>query len=544
MGCEHENHCQKFKIGVTTVFLHDTSRSFNEIGLGIFDTDPNSPTYGALLTPDTRGTFTLVTNIYYPASSKKMCRKLHKKAHFWDFYFATGPNDTAAYDEFLTGISIDGYDPESNVDMDPNSFYYNYTFAGDVLSNTDPRYVKATKLAFKSKLDSYVDAPIADGKFPVILMSHGIQDCRVTFYRVAQYLASQGYIVVVPDYTGIANLTVVSKDPDFLKYNAFLVDPAQPGYPFLDSYGAYQFNLGISEFAIFEPNTPGQAIATLQETNYYMKSVISALKSLKELKLAGDRIAKHMDFDRGVGLAGHSFGSIASLLLSSLLNDSKIVLPVKISATFAYVGFAFEAEFFRALPPSIDLSSFPLLDLILNYLKQPIIIKPSTYFLTGREDSTITPVCFEYNYLNLQSEQPNTDNQEPPLKRLFDTTTKPTFYATYTGLQHNGLNDFYPFPMFSPELNPRMPTNLLTPSFYSLYDSDDDLLIWGPDYTPPSPPFVSVVPPDQIQAEKSYNFLTQNFFDAYLKSDKDAVTNLTTGNGDTNIKQQERNVKC
>jgi predicted dienelactone hydrolase len=53
------------------------------------------------------------------------------------------------------------------------------------------------------------DAKIRDGRFPLVLFSHGNRGLRFQNTFWCDYLASHGYIVVSPDHTGNAGLTII-----------------------------------------------------------------------------------------------------------------------------------------------------------------------------------------------------------------------------------------------------------------------------------------------------------------------------------------------
>ena len=343
--------CSKYYSGSTTTFLHDTSRPFDQFGLGTFDTaivlfegyfDPSNlsvlvvsaapngiitigsllqdinmmvvpgttivsygpgttgrlGTYnvfpaqtaaipfepmittgsGALITEDTRGTYTLVTEIWYPVDK---CDVKHNttKAYFYDFYFASGPNDINAYNTFLQAESLADYTPNTS-EHDPTAFRYQQYYKGDVLTDADPRYIAATKLAFITARNSYKDAPIAKGKFPVIILNHGYQDCRITHHRQAEYLAENGFIVIACDITGVANLTLIGKDPELnLFNNDFLIQNE-----ILDSFGAYEFNFGNTNFG---STTSGMAMYEIQLDEEYIQAIGSILKCIPTLNASG-----------------------------------------------------------------------------------------------------------------------------------------------------------------------------------------------------------------------------------------------------------------
>lgn len=58
-------------------------------------------------------------------------------------------------------------------------------------------------------LDAVRDASIANGKFPLILFSHGNGGMRSQAIWWCEHMASHGYIVVSPDHTGNAGATII-----------------------------------------------------------------------------------------------------------------------------------------------------------------------------------------------------------------------------------------------------------------------------------------------------------------------------------------------
>jgi len=59
------------------------------------------------------------------------------------------------------------------------------------------------------------DAKVREGRFPVVLFSHGNRGLRFQNTFWCDYLASHGYIVVAPDHTGNAGLTIIKGKPVF-----------------------------------------------------------------------------------------------------------------------------------------------------------------------------------------------------------------------------------------------------------------------------------------------------------------------------------------
>jgi predicted dienelactone hydrolase len=54
------------------------------------------------------------------------------------------------------------------------------------------------------------DAPVRDGKWPVIIFSHGSGGTRVGYVFLTEFLASHGYIVLAADHIGNSRFTIVN----------------------------------------------------------------------------------------------------------------------------------------------------------------------------------------------------------------------------------------------------------------------------------------------------------------------------------------------
>ncbi|MFP6597216.1 MAG: alpha/beta fold hydrolase, partial [Candidatus Hydrogenedentota bacterium] len=87
-----------------------------------------------------------------------------------------------------------------------------------VLKGANPGIGMAIKMAFKKDIaeldetfenEAYRDAPVAEGKFPLVVFSHGNGGFRMQSVFWCEHLASHGYVVVAPDHTGNAAATVV-----------------------------------------------------------------------------------------------------------------------------------------------------------------------------------------------------------------------------------------------------------------------------------------------------------------------------------------------
>ncbi len=134
-------------VGVTTVTLVDHGREDPHIG----------------------GPRTLLTEIWYPATDAARALPANKHSEFWQ----RGRNKMLnAGIKMAFGLDIDEMDER--------------------FRNTAVR-----------------DARIRDGRYPLLVFSHGNGGLRMQSLFWCEHMASHGYIVVAPDHTGNAGATVV-----------------------------------------------------------------------------------------------------------------------------------------------------------------------------------------------------------------------------------------------------------------------------------------------------------------------------------------------
>jgi len=125
---------------------------------------------------------------------------------------------------------------------------------------------------FSGERNSARDVPLrADrGPYPVVLISHGNAAIRFAHMSQAEYLASHGYIVAVPDHIG--NAVFVTLPDRLVIYNPLLMPSA-----FLSRIGDMSFL--ADEFARLNENDPEDFFTGLVDTAH-------------------------------IGVAGHSFGAV------------------------------------------------------------------------------------------------------------------------------------------------------------------------------------------------------------------------------------------
>ena len=175
-------------------------------------------------------------------------------------------------------------------DMPPNDMM-NFFAKG-----TNPIVLAVVKQAFNSDLvevqktfKNYAvrDAPILDGKYPLILFSHGNGGMRSQNAYWCEHLASHGYIVMAPDHTGNSCITTIDGEP--IIYNTSDREGAAKARP-----------LDISFL----------------------------IDSMDRMNKGGDsRFFGRVEMDK-IGVGGHSFGGYTSIAVASMDERVKAIVPM------------------------------------------------------------------------------------------------------------------------------------------------------------------------------------------------------------------------
>ena len=118
----------------------------------------------------------------------------------------------AAYRELLARINASG-EPSTTA----TNIYYPSPSGGTRVRRGENLYPGALWAATggeRGATQSYVDAPLAEGRFPLVAMIHGLGGGFSSWNRAAEYLASHGYIVVNLAHTSDSGNTPVFEDPN------------------------------------------------------------------------------------------------------------------------------------------------------------------------------------------------------------------------------------------------------------------------------------------------------------------------------------------
>ena len=168
-----------FAVGVTANFVKDFSRPFDAWGERYKSDD-----YRALLAKIAASgePATVATNIYYPSPSGGERVKRRADLHPAALWRAQSGRRLRTLDLFMGD--------EELADQRLSFFRGRHTY------------------------QSFVGAPAAAGKFPLVVMVHGLGGGLSDWSRAAEYLASHGYIVVTLAYTSDSSDTPVFHGPN------------------------------------------------------------------------------------------------------------------------------------------------------------------------------------------------------------------------------------------------------------------------------------------------------------------------------------------
>jgi len=165
-----------------------------------------------------------------------------------------------------------------------------------------PEYLLANIKKIKS--NSFYNAPIINGSFPVVLFSHGLGGMRTQNTIQAEALASRGYIVISADHTYDANITIFPNDD--VAFNQSHIDSMPPKDWLNIRNKQLEFRIGDISFMIDK----------LEELNSRDKESI---------------FYERLDLEN-IGIFGHSYGGATSTL--SAMKEHRIDACLTLDAWF------------------------------------------------------------------------------------------------------------------------------------------------------------------------------------------------------------------
>ena len=166
----------------------------------------------------------------------------------------------------------------------------------------------AMKHAKNIKGNSYYKAkPIKDKKFPIIIFSHGLGGTKTQNSINVEELVSNGYIVIAPDHTYDASITI---------FNDGSKEEFKSGLP----VSQIKNNI-VTEKIFWDTRLP-----QIKTRSGDIKFIIDKLQTMKE-----NELYSLLDFNN-IGVFGHSFGGATSVVSS--WNDSRISACLNLDGWF------------------------------------------------------------------------------------------------------------------------------------------------------------------------------------------------------------------
>lgn len=179
-----------YAVGVREVYFHDPARPFDG-----WNAAHASDGYQAILKEiDDAGEAQIVAaHMWYPVDDPGSARK----ATLDDFASSISPTFSSRYEfaalSFLANL----------VDAEGRSVFANQGAVESVLAEARGRII-----------DAHYRAPIADGRFPVVIAAHGLGGLSFGWTGFAEYLASHGYVVAAPSFISDSSMPNALDSPD------------------------------------------------------------------------------------------------------------------------------------------------------------------------------------------------------------------------------------------------------------------------------------------------------------------------------------------
>ncbi len=156
------------------------------------------------------------------------------------------------------------------------------------------------------KCNSWLNADISIGNFPIVIYSHGHQSLKIANTFQAEEIASNGYIVIAPDHTYDAALTIINKDK---------IIYTRSKLPNSD-----------------EEAEDSEMIKRVKEQlNIRVEDISFVIDKMIEKFSKDKKFNQSADFEN-IGIFGHSFGGCTAIMAAN--NDNRIDAVLGLDAYF------------------------------------------------------------------------------------------------------------------------------------------------------------------------------------------------------------------
>ena len=260
---------------------------------------------------------------------------------------ATGEPRTIVTDVWYPAASTDGFPRATYGDFfgnDDRLFSSMFGFLAEQMSEQEADELAAGLKSLER--GSFIGAPAAEGRFPLVVLVHGLGGKRIQWNDTAELLASRGYVVVAMTMPSDGTLPPVFSDPNSKFAAANDADAVAAAYEVMGSdtkvfprFLEYLYGLDVSELSpdnfpdlgnetapdggahrmtemmarLFQQRVDdvGRIVADLQVLASDRASCEAHYAGLELSGKACGLLEDRIDFDN-VGMSGHSLGSIST----------------------------------------------------------------------------------------------------------------------------------------------------------------------------------------------------------------------------------------
>lgn len=156
------------------------------------------------------------------------------------------------------------------------------------------------------KCNSWLNADISIGNFPIVIYSHGHQSLKIANTFQAEEIASNGYIVIAPDHTYDAALTII--DNDKIIYTRSKLPNSDEEAEDFEMINRVKKQLNIR----------------VEDISFVIDKMIEKFSKDKQFN-------ESADFEN-IGIFGHSFGGCTAIMAAN--NDNRIDAILGLDAYF------------------------------------------------------------------------------------------------------------------------------------------------------------------------------------------------------------------